>query len=129
MTGRSVLARRPGSVAPGPAGLRGWIRLEHGSAADTSGPAQLIDSDGASLGAGWRRGPGDSTVVVGFDDLLRVELRLALSDSGVVGTASAFSDAALERHRPTGELREFRRRWRLTARRASCDSLPRAARV
>ena len=123
---RSILARRPNGVAPGPAGLRGWVQLERGAAAD-GGPALLVDSDGASLGAHWRRGPGDSLLVVGFDDFLRVELRLAVRDSGATGSASAYSDAAHERD-SAGTLRDFRREWSVVARRRACAGAPRPTR-
>jgi hypothetical protein len=120
--GESVLARQPGTVAEGPPGLTGWIRFDPGSSAD-SGAARLIDSDGRSLGATWRRSSPDSVTITGFDDFLRVEMRLARSDSVVSGAARAHSDAALERD-STGKQVEFRREWTVTARRTSCDGIP-----
>jgi hypothetical protein len=125
VTPESVLARKPNTVAPGPADLTGWIRLDPGSTPD-SGPARLIDSDGRSLGATWRRVAPDSLVVVAFDDFIRVEMRVAVRDSAVTGTATAHSDAALERD-SAGRLGEFRRRWPVAARHAPCHAGPRAA--
>ena len=118
----SVLARSPGTVAPGPAGLRGWIVLDPPSVGQ-SGTARLVDSDGADLGATWNGIGGDSIVVVGFDDFLRVEMRLAVTVEEVTGVAHAGSDAAQERD-SAGQTRDFRRSWRVVARVASCDSLP-----
>jgi hypothetical protein len=123
VTARSVLARAPGSPAPGPTGLRGWIRLEQLEAAD-SGPARLADSDGRALAARWRRPGSDSVVVAGFDDFLRVEMRLRVHGHGAAGVARASSDAALERD-PGGRVREFRREWRVAARRTPCEGMPR----
>ena len=122
LDGQSVLARRPNSLAPGPADLRGWVELEGLGVAD-SGPARIIDSDGAALGAGWRRGDRDSILVEAFDDFMRVELRLLLSERGATGSALATSDAAFERD-SAGNAQDFRRSWRVAARRAPCDSLP-----
>jgi hypothetical protein len=118
-----VLARAPGSPAPGPAGLRGWLRLEQLEAAD-SAPARLADSDGRGLTARWRRVGPDSVIVVGFDDFLRVEMALRVRGPGAVGLARASSDAAFDRD-AGGRLREFRREWPVAARRAPCDSMPR----
>jgi hypothetical protein len=118
----SVLARKPGTVAPGPAELTGWIRLDPGPSPD-SGGARLLDSDGRSLGATWRRVLPDSVVVIAFDDFLRVEMRLAVRDSSATGSATAHSDAALERD-SAGRSSEFRRTWTVAATRASCDRLP-----
>src|SRR5687768_27990 len=118
----SVLARSPGTVAPGPAGLRGWIVLDPPSVGQ-SGTARLVDTDGADLGATWNGIGGDSIAVVGFDDFLRVEMRLAVTVDEASGIAHAGSDAAQERD-SAGTMRDFRRTWRVTARSASCDSLP-----
>ena len=104
------------------AGGSGWLRLSGSPAAD-SGEARLVDADGGALGATWRREIADSVHVVAFDDFLRVELRLAMSDSAANGQAVATSDAALERD-SAGEMREMRRSWVLTARRAPCDRMP-----
>lgn len=125
VTPESVLARKPNTVAPGPADLTGWIRLDPSPTPD-SGGARLIDSDGRSLGATWRRLPPDSLLVVAFDDFLRVEMRLAVRDSSATGTATAHSDAALERD-SAGRLGEFRRGWPVAARQAPCHAGPREA--
>lgn len=108
-------------VAP-PDTIRGWLRLERDSSAD-SGPARLVDSDGAALGATWRRIDGDSLVVTGFDDFLRVELRLASDADSVRGSAVASSDAAFDRG-SDDRLVEYRREWSVTAAPASCSGLP-----
>ncbi len=116
---RSVLARtlEPDSV-------RGWIMIDSSAASD-SAPARLIDSDGYALDARWRRS-GDSFVVAGFNDFVRLEFRIELSTSGAQGSFTATSDAALERD-STGSLREFRRTGVMTFMNASCDSMPAAA--
>ncbi|MDQ3520706.1 MAG: hypothetical protein M3466_20170 [Gemmatimonadota bacterium] len=119
---QSVFARRPNSPAPGPAGLRGWIALE-GLGFSDSGPARIADSDGTAREAGWRRGDGDTILVEAFDDFTRVEMRLLLRDSGATGSAFATSDAAFERD-SDGRTQDFRRSWRVAARRTPCDSLP-----
>jgi len=73
---------------------------------------------------GWRRSTRDTIAMVAFDDFLRVEMRLAVSDSLATGVARARSDAALERD-SIGKQVEFRREWGVTARRAPCGSGPR----
>ena len=117
----SVLARRPGTPADGPAGLSGWIRLESGAPSD-SGAARLTDSDGRSLGGRWRRLAADSIAVVAFDDFVRVEMRLATADP-MSGSARASSDAALVRD-STGKSSAFRRDWTVSAQRVSCADMP-----
>src|SRR5688500_7706418 len=99
-------------VAP-PDTIRGWLRLERDTGAD-GGSARLVDSDGAALGATWRRIGGDSLVVTGFDDFLRVELRLASGADSVRGSAVASSDAAFDRG-SDDRLVEYRREWAVTA--------------
>ena len=99
----------------------GWIRLES-PGADT-GAARLTDSGGAGLHAAWSRTPGDSIHVAGFDDFLRVEMRLVVGDSQLTGTAVATSDADVERD-TAGRLQDLRRTWQVTARQAPCDSMP-----
>src|SRR5829696_398942 len=119
----SILGRAPGSPAPGPATLEGWLEL-HGPITD-SGRVRLIDSDGRSLDAS-RRGLGaDSVSIVAFNDLLRVELRVSASDSDSTlrGKALATSDAAESRD-TAGRSGPFRREWRLVARRRPCEHLP-----
>jgi hypothetical protein len=119
---QSVLGRRPGTVAPRPPGVVGWIRLDADAGAD-SGRGALIDSDGRSLQAAWRRIASDSTRVEAFDDFVRVEMRLAIDDTSATGVAVASSDAAAQRD-STGRLTDFEVRWRVTARRAPCERLP-----
>ena len=121
----SILGRAPGSPAPGPAGLRSWIVI-HGAARAESGGAQLTDSDGRSLDATWRRLAHDSVLVVGFNDFVRIELRVVAQDSAVVGSARATSDAALSRD-SGGRSTPFRREWRVAARRRPCDGVPERA--
>jgi len=119
----SILGRAPGTPAPGPATLEGWLEL-HGPITD-SGRVRLIDSDGRSLDAS-RRGLGaDSVSIVAFNDLLRVELRVSASDSDSTlrGKALATSDAAESRD-TAGRSGPFRREWRLVARRRPCEHLP-----
>jgi len=118
----SILGRAPGSPAPGPAALQGWLEL-YGPIGTDSGRARLIDSDGRSLDASRRRLGADSMSIVAFNDFLRVELRVSASDSTLRGTALATSDAA-ETRDTAGRSRRFRREWKLVARRRPCDHLP-----
>ena len=111
-------ATRSGQQGQGP----GWLRLE-GSATADSGQGELADADRKGLGAFWRRAPHDSVAVSGGSDHLRVELRLAISDSIAVGPARAHSDATVEPDE-AGRLGDLRRAWVLRAVRASCDSMP-----
>ena len=108
-------------VAP-PDSIRGWLRLERGTGAG-GGSARIADSDGAALGATWRRVEGDSLLVIGFDDFLRVELRLASDADSVRGSAVASSDAAFDRG-SDDRLVEYRREWTVTAAPAPCAGLP-----
>ena len=114
-TPQSILARQPGSVAPGPPGLTGRIRLAHAE----GGESRLEDSDGRSLGATWRTIAGDSIVIVGRDDFHRVEVRAARVPRGLSGVAIAHSDAAAERD-SAGRLTPFRRQWALEATLIKC---------
>lgn len=109
-TPQSILARQPGSVASGPPGLTGGIRLARSEAAES----RLVDSDGRSLGATWRTIAGDSIVIVGRDDFLQVEIRVARTGRGLAGIAVAHSDAAVERD-SAGRATAFRRQWALEA--------------
>jgi hypothetical protein len=119
----SVLGRRAGAAtSPDPAHA-GWLRLEGRPGAD-SGDARLVDEDGAALGARWRRAAGDSMVVVGFDDFLRVELRLVKAGGALTGSGLVTSDAQIERD-SAGRARALRRRWAVAARRAACERMPR----
>jgi hypothetical protein len=120
---QSVLARAEADTMDRP--LRGWIRLDRTRA--DSGPALLVDSDGYSLEATFQQ-RGDSMVVSGFNDFVRIEFRLQARESVVRGVYRAHSDAALERD-STGALREFRRSGDMILSTASCDSLPRVGGV
>jgi hypothetical protein len=100
----------------------GWLRVEGLPVAD-SGAAELVDANRAGLGGFWRRGPTDSISITVADDFLRVDLRLAVSETAATGSALAVSDADLERD-ALGKLRSFRRGWVFRAPRAPCDSMP-----
>lgn len=121
-TAESVLARRPGSVAPGPADLTGWLRLDQMASSD-SGDARLVDSDARTLGARWRRIGRDSVLIIGFDDFIRVEMLVESMSDSLSGVAVVTSDAALERD-STGRTIPFQRRWRIEAGAVPCDRLP-----
>lgn len=121
VSAQSVLARAPDTAAPGPPGLRGWIQLDRFMAAD-SATATLVDSDGFALGASWLR-RSDSVIVAGFNDFVRIDLRLRVRDSAARGSMRAHSDAALERD-SAGKLREFLRTGTIQLRQAPCDSMP-----
>jgi hypothetical protein len=120
---RSVLARTPGSAGAPASRINGWIRLEQFTGDSAS--AKLIDSDGFTLDAAWRR-KGDSVIVAGFNDFVRIEMRLRLADSAARGTLNAHSDAALERD-SAGRLRAFSRNATISLRQASCDNMPQEA--
>lgn len=122
--------RSPESVLLGPsAGGRsvghppGWIRLGR-IAQGRAGEAELVDGNASGLSARWDRIAGDSLRVVGSDDFLRVELRVAITSDSLLGQGAAHSDADIE---PDSEGRpgELRRVWRVIARRVLCDSMPR----
>ena len=87
-----------------------------------SASAKLIDSDGFTLDAAWRR-IQDSLIVGGANDFVKIEMRLRLADSAARGTLKAHSDAALERD-SAGKLREFSRSSPIRFRQAPCDSMP-----
>ena len=123
---RSVLARAPNTPAAGPANLRGWIRLDRLNDGD-SAVARLIDSDGFTIDASWRR-VADSIVVRGANDFVSIEMRLLVADSVARGSMRASSDAALERD-SAGKLREFRRNSAIRLVQAACDSTPNPAGV
>lgn len=121
--------RSPHSVLfgpPTPSGQQGkgpgWLGLELSLHGD-SGLAKLVDPGSKAFYASWRRDATDSVALAAADDFLRVEMRLALLDSLVIGSASARSDAALERDQ-SGRLAELRRQWTIRAVRAPCDSMP-----
>lgn len=121
--------RSPHSVLfgpPTPSGQQGkspgWLGIELSRHGD-SGWAKLVDPGSKGFHTFWRRDATDSVALAAADDFLRVEMRLGLSDSLVIGSASARSDAALERDR-SGRLTELRRQWTIRAVRAPCDSMP-----
>ena len=121
--------RSPTSVLLGPAtsgGQQGqgpgWIRIEGGLSAD-SGLAALRDSEARTMLATWKRSAGDSIDVLAFDDFLRVELRLDVSETMASGVGSSHSDAALERD-SAGAMQDLRRSWVLSAPAVACDSMP-----
>jgi hypothetical protein len=119
----SVLARTPGTAGVPDSGVTGWIRLDQFKTDSAS--AKLIDSDGFAFDAVWRRN-ADSLIVAGFNDFVRIEMRLGVDDSVARGTLRAHSDAALERD-AKGKLREFRRELTIAFRQAPCDSMPKQA--
>jgi hypothetical protein len=123
--------RSPHSILLGPAiGRRnmghppGWLRIEW-VARDTSGAAELVDANGARLGARWYRLQTDSLRVVGADDFLRTELRIVMNADSLRGQAHAHSDADIERD-SAGKLGDVRRAWQVSATRIPCDSMPTA---
>ena len=99
----------------------GWIRLERVGA--DSGMAHLTDTGGAGLITPWQQAEGDSVHLAGFDDFLRVEMRLAATEARATGRAVATSDAAAERD-SAGRPTDLRREWPVDAVRAPCDSMP-----
>ena len=100
----------------------GWIRIAGLPMAD-SGFGEIVDANRAGVSGIWRRGAGDSVSMTVADDFLRVELRLAVSDSMATGPALAVSDVGLEPD-SSGKLGTFRRAWLFRGARASCDSMP-----
>ena len=128
--GRTTPLAGRASVAPG------WLRFGPPPAAvgqaapawpPDSGAAQLIDTDGADFQALWRRIGADSVEVRGLNDFMQITLRAAVSDSTLAGSGLVTSDADVQRD-SAGRLVPLRREWPLTARAASCDSLPTVAR-
>jgi hypothetical protein len=111
---------------PTPSGQQGrgpgWMALEVPEHAD-SGWAVLVDPGTRRFSTRWRRDATDSIALHAGDDFLQLDMRLAASDSLVHGSASARSDAALERD-SSGSLKDLERHWILRAVRAPCDSLP-----
>ena len=123
-TAGSVLGRAAGTAAPAPRDVTGWIRIDGLSAATDSGTVKLVDSDGRSLDARWRRVSADSVAVVGFNDFVRVEMRLSPTPNRLSGSAVASSDAAATRD-SAGQLKPLRRQWAIDGSSQPCDSLPR----
>jgi hypothetical protein len=115
----SVLGRAAGTAAPAPRDITGRVRLEGLSVAgNDSATATLADSDGRSLAATWRRA-GDSITVMGFNDFVRVEMRLAVTGDRLSGAATATSDAAAVRD-SSGRVMPFRRHWTIDAASERC---------
>ena len=121
--------RSPHSVffgPPTPSGQQGkspgWLALELSQRGD-SGWAKLVDPDSKAFYARWHRAASDTVAFTAADDFLRVEMRLAVSDSLVVGSARAHSDAALERD-ASGRLGDLRREWTMRAIRSPCANMP-----
>ena len=121
----SALGRAPGTPAPAPRNVRGWIRLDGmaPSGAD-SGTAQLVDSDRHSMAATWRRS-GDSLAVVGLDDFMKVELRVVASGDRLSGSGTITSDAVGSRS-GAGRGAPFERYWVLEAVARPCAMMPTA---
>ncbi len=121
-TDRSALGRAPGTPAPAPSNVRGWIRLDGLSRSGSdSGAARLVDSDRRSLAATWRR-VGDSVIVVGQNDFMKVEIRVAASGDRLWGTGTIVSDAASSRGSAGGK--PFERYWPLEATARPCEQMP-----
>jgi hypothetical protein len=120
-TSASVLGRAPGTAAPAPPNVRGWIRFDGWSTTGAdSGSSRLADSDGRSLTARWRRVGADSVAIVGFNDFVRVEMRVQVSAERLSGNAIATSDAAVTRD-SAGRQGSFRRPWAIDAVNRPCD--------
>jgi hypothetical protein len=119
----SVLLGPPASSDSQP-NVSGWLALELPGRAD-SGWAVLGDSGSKRFEARWRRDATDTVALRASDDFLRVELRLAVAESLVSGSARASSDAELERD-ASGRLTDLQRQWTFRAVRTSCDSMPAA---
>ncbi len=121
----SILGRRPGDPGISPSTPPSWIRLDAPSSGDR-GTALLLDGDGSSLNAEWRGlGPG-VVVVSGFNDFLRVELRLSTSSSRAAGRGIATSDATQERD-SAGVLRDYRREFTVATVATQCTGMPKPA--
>ena len=121
-----VCYRSDNSVLLGPATAsgqqgagHGWIALQTPLDAD-SGWATLADSGSKTFTATWRR-DADMIELSARDDFLRVDLRVAATDSVLMGGATAHSDAALERD-SSGTLGDLRRRWTFRAVRVPCST-------
>jgi hypothetical protein len=126
--------RSPHSVLLGPptrAGQQGkspgWLGVEVPQRAD-SGWAVLAEPGSKRFDAFWRRDSTDSVRLIAGDDFLKLEMRLAVSESLATGSALARSDAALEPD-SSGRLADLRRVWTFRAVRAPCDSMPSLTRV
>ena len=111
----SVLGRSPGSLSLAPAGISGRIRL------DPPATAFLQDADGARLQGSWSGRHPDSVLLRARDDFVVVEMRLEAKADSLTGTATARSDAALQRD-SSGRLVDFRRQWRMAAEAVPCTA-------
>ena len=119
----SVLGRAAGTAAPAPRSVVGWVQIDDSFAKGAdSGTARLVDSDARSLTARWHRVGNDSITIVGFDDFVRVEMRIVATPGRLAGPATARSDAAATRD-SAGRLSPWTRSWNLDAGRQPCDSL------
>jgi hypothetical protein len=121
--------RSPHSVLfgpPTPSGQQGtgpgWVGLQVPTQGD-SGWAKLVDANSKAFHGFWRRDTTDSVAFAVGDHLLRVKMRVTVSDTLVIGSASAHSDATLEPN-AAGRLVDIRREWTLRAVRSPCDSMP-----
>lgn len=114
--GRTTPLAGHASVAPG------WLRFDS-SAGPDSGTARMIDADGARFEARWRRMPGDSIEIRGFDDFMQIELRALVADSALRGSGLVTSDADVQRD-AAGRLEPLRREWQLRAGAAPCGEAP-----
>ena len=110
-----------GASSPSP----GYLRIDRDTRTDT-GPALLVDADGATLRGTWSGRATDTLHVLAFDDFLRVELAVARTDAGLRGRGLATSDAELVRD-STGRMRDLRREWIVVADTIPCESLPRTS--
>jgi hypothetical protein len=99
----------------------GWVGLERFPESD-HGKAELRDSDGKAISAGWRRPSADSVALLASNDFVRIEIRFLVSNGNLAGQATAHSDAALEPD-STGRLSDLRRSWKFSAAAVPCDSM------
>lgn len=116
--GRTVPLDGHTTIAPG------WLRFADSSVAD-SGTVQLIDADGATFQAAWRRTNGDSLLIHGRDDFMEITLRARARDESITGTGLVTSDADVQRN-AAGQLEPLRREWAIAARVAPCADAPAA---
>jgi hypothetical protein len=98
----------------------GWVVLE-GFPDSERGEAELRDSDGKTMRAGWLRQPSDTVTVLASNDFVRIEIRFLVSKGNLAGHGTAHSDAALEPD-STGRLSDLRRSWEFSATEAPCVS-------
>lgn len=125
----AICFRSPHSVLLGPptrSGRQGkgpgWLGLQVPQNAD-SGWAKLVDAGSKTFHGFWRRDASDSVAFAAGDDFLQLRMRLAVSDTVVIGSALVRSDAALEPD-ASGRLAALRREWTLRAVRVPCATMP-----